>query len=128
MVPDSEKFIRKAVCAAIRGAGWLGDRPVVAGSNLKELGLSRLQLFATLIELEDKFDIEFPADVGCFRLVDDIAAYIQSHAMILHDGADKRPEATKPGIEWRSFVGNRLRQLCARAFARVSRLAIADAT
>jgi acyl carrier protein len=127
MVIDSEKLILEAVCAAIRDVGRLGDIPVVAGDSLKELGLSRLQLFATLIELEDKFDIEFPADTGCFGIVDDIAAYIQSHTMMLHDG-DKHPEATKPGIEWRPSVGERLRQLCARAFARIFRRGISAAT
>jgi hypothetical protein len=125
MVPDSERLILEAVFAAIRGAGWRGDAPVVAGDDLKQLGLSRLRLFATLIELEDKFDIEFPADAAdCFRIVDDIAAYIRSHAMVTHDGADKRPEATKPRTEWRPFVGERLRQLFARAFTRVSRRVI----
>ena len=83
MVPDSENPILETVFAAIHGAGWLGDIPVRAGDNLKDLGLSRLRLLATLIELEDKFDIEFPADaVNCFRIVGDIAVYIQSHAMM----------------------------------------------
>jgi acyl carrier protein len=89
MVPDSENPILETVFAATRGAGWLGNIQVLAGDNLKDLGLSRLRLLATLIELEDKFDIEFPADaVDCFRIVGDIAAYIQSHAMILCDDAD----------------------------------------
>ena len=85
-----EKNILETVFAAICGAGWLGDIPVVAGDNLQDLGLTRLRLLATLIELEDKFDIEFPADVvDHFRIVSDIAVYIHSHAMmILYDEAD----------------------------------------
>jgi hypothetical protein len=129
MVSGGENLILEAVFAAIRGPGWRGDAPVVAGDDLKQLGLSRLRLLATLIELEDKFDIEFPADAAdSFRIVADIAAYIQSHAMILHDGADKRHEATKPRTEWRPPVGERLRQLCARALAYVSRRALPAAT
>jgi acyl carrier protein len=88
MVPDREHPILEIVCAAINGAGWLGNISVLASDNLKDLGLSRLRLLATLIELEDEFDIEFPTHVDCFRTVGDIAVYIQSHATILYDDAD----------------------------------------
>jgi acyl carrier protein len=88
MVPYREHSIFEIVCTAIKGAGWLGRIPALASENLKDLGLSRLRLLATLIELEDKFYIEFPADaVDCFRTVGDIAVYIKSHAMILYDDA-----------------------------------------
>jgi acyl carrier protein len=120
MVPDSDNAILEPVFAAIHGAGGLGDSPVRAGDNLKDLGLSRLRLLATLIELEDKFDIEFPADaVSCFRIVGDIALYIQSHAMMLYDDADARPAAASRPVERRSAARNRLHQLCARAFCRM---------
>jgi acyl carrier protein len=121
MVPDSEYPIPETVFAAIHGAGGLGDIPVLAGDNLKDLGLSRLRLLAALIELEDKFAIEFPADaVNCFRIVGDIAVYIQSHEMIPHDDdADERPAAASHLIERRPFARDRLHQLCARAFCRV---------
>jgi hypothetical protein len=49
MVPDNETPILEMVFAAIHGAGWLGEIPVLAGDNLKDLGLSRLRLLATLI-------------------------------------------------------------------------------
>ncbi len=124
MVPDSENFILETVFAAIRGAGWLGDRLVCAGDNLTGLGLSRLRLLAALIELEDKFDIEFPADaVDCFRMVGDIAAYIQSHAVMPCDDAAKRPTAASPPVA-RPSVSIRLHQLWARAFSRISGRAV----
>jgi acyl carrier protein len=126
MVPDNETPILEMVFAAIHGAGWLGEIPVLAGDNLKDLGLSRLRLLATLIELEDKFDIEFPADaVNCFRIVGDIAAYIQSHAMMLYDDdAGERPAAASHPIERRPPGRDHLHQLCARAFCRVFRVAV----
>jgi acyl carrier protein len=77
MVPDSENPILETIVTEIRSAGRLGDMPVLAGDNFKDLGLSRLRLLATLVELEDKFDIEFPTDaVNCFRIVGDIVVYI----------------------------------------------------
>jgi acyl carrier protein len=123
MVPDDNSIL-ETVFAAIRGAGWLGDIPIVSDDNLKDLGLSRLRLLATLIELEDKFDIEFPADaVDCFRIVGDIALYIQSHAMMLYD-ADKRPGTASAPDRVASIHRPYLRQICARIFGRVFGLAI----
>ena len=120
MVPDSDNPILETVFAAIQGAGGLGDIPVIAGDSLKELGLSRLRLLATLIELEDKFDIEFPADaVNCFRFVGDLAFYIQSHAMMPYDGAGECPAAASRQIEQHPPALDHLHQLCARAFCRV---------
>jgi len=57
MVTDSEYPIPETVFAAIHGAAELGDIPILAGDNLKDLGLSRLQLLAALIELEDNFAV-----------------------------------------------------------------------
>jgi acyl carrier protein len=120
MVPDSNDPILEPVFAAIHGTLGLGDIPLRAGDNLKDLGLSRLRLLATLIELEDKFDIEFPSDaVACFRVVGDIARYIQSHAMMLCDDAGVRPAAASRPAERRPPVRNRLHQLYARAFGRM---------
>jgi acyl carrier protein len=121
MVPDSENPILETVFAEIHGAGRLGDIPILAGDNLKDLGLSRLRLLATLIELEDKFDIEFPANaVNCFQIVGDIAVYIQSHAMMPYDDdADERPAAASHPIERRPPARGRLHQLCARTFCRI---------
>jgi len=118
MVPDSENLILETVSVAIHGAGRLDE--VLAGDNLKDLGLSRLRLLATLIELEDKFDIEFPADtVSCFRSVGDIVVYIKSHAMTPYDAAHERPAAASHPIERRQPALSRLHQLCARALCRV---------
>jgi len=120
MVTDSGYPIPETVFAAIHGAAGLGDNPVFAGDKLKDLGLSRLQLLAALIELEDKFAVEFPADaVNCFRIVGDIAVYIQTHEMIAHDDEDERPGAASHPIERRPFTRDRLHQLCARTFCRV---------
>jgi acyl carrier protein len=126
MGPDGENPILETVFVAIHGAGWLGDTPVLAGDNLKDLGLSRLRLLATLIELEDKFDIEFPADaVNCFRIVGDIAVYIRSHAMMPYDDdADERPAAASHPTERRPPARHRLHQRCARAFCRVFGVAV----
>jgi len=123
MVPDSESSILETVRVALHGAMRLDATPLLAGDSLKDLGLSRLRLLAVLIELEDKFDIEFPTNaVDCFRLVRDIAVYIQSHAMIPCDDADDRRVAASHPIE-RLPARARLHQLCARALCRV--LAIA---
>jgi acyl carrier protein len=120
MVFDSNNPVLEPVFTAIHGAAGLGDIPVLAGNNLKDLGLSRLRLIALLIDLEDKFDIEFPDDaVSRFRIVGDIALYIQSHAMMLYDDADARPAAASHPIERRPAAHHRLYQLCARAFCRM---------
>jgi acyl carrier protein len=126
MVPDNETPILEIVFATIHGAGRLGEIPVHAGDNFNDLGLSRLRLLATLIELEDKFDIEFPADaVNCFRIVGDIAVYLQSHAMMPYDDdADERPAAASHPIERRPSARDYLHQLCARAFCRVFGVAV----
>ncbi len=124
MVPDWESSILETVRVAIHGATRRDDTRLLAGDSLKDLGLSRLRLLAVLIELEDKFDIEFPADaVSCFRIVRDIALYIQSHALIPYDDADERRAASSHPIERRLPARARLHQLCTRALGRV--LAIA---
>ena len=120
MVPDSNDPILEPVFAAIHGTLGLGDIPVRAGDSLKDIGLSRLRLLATLIELEDKFDIEFPADaVTCFRVVGDIALYIQSHAMLLCDDLGARPAAQVTQSTGARPSATVCSQLCARAFGRM---------
>jgi acyl carrier protein len=105
MVPDSSNLILEAAAASIRDAGGLRDISVLAGDHLgdhlKDLGLSRLRLLAVSIELEDKFAIEFPSEaVDCFRMVGDVALYIQSHEMTPYDqAADELPTAaSSPSI------------------------------
>jgi acyl carrier protein len=120
MVPDSESSILETVRAAIHSATRLDDARPLASDSLKELGLSRLRLLAVLIELEEKFDIEFPADaVSYFRIVRDITAYIQSHAMIPYDDADERHAVVSHPIERLLPARARLHQFCARALSRV---------
>src|SRR5260370_29484666 len=116
MVPDSASPILETVAASIHGAGGLGDIPVLAGDNLRDLGLSRLRLLAVFIELEDKFAIEFPADaIDCFRIVSDIAFYIHSHEMTPYDdAADESPAAASHPIEQRPSARDRLHWVCAR--------------
>ena len=123
MVPDSERLILGTVFAEIHDAGRLGDVSILASDNLKDLGLSRLRLLALLIELEDKFDIEFPHDaVDSFRIVTDIAVYIQSHAMMPYDAPDKRPAVASPPIGRHPPARGRLRQFCGRAFCHILKL------
>jgi acyl carrier protein len=82
MIRDSANAILETVAASIHGLARLGDGPVRAGDRLKDLGLSRLWLLAVLIELEDKFAIEFPPDaINRFRSVGDIASYIGAREM-----------------------------------------------
>ena len=121
MVPDKTSFILETVAASIEDAAGLGEIPVLAGDNLKDLGLSRLRLLAVCIELEDKFAIEFPSDaIDSFRAVDDVALYIQSHEMTPYDDeADEVPAADSHSIEPRSSVLDRLRSV--RAGVRVGR-------
>jgi acyl carrier protein len=97
MVPDSSNLIVEAVAASIRDAGGLRGISVLPGDHLKDLGLSRLRQLAVLIELEDKFAIEFPSEaVDCFRMVGDVALYIQSHEMTPYDhAADELPTAAR---------------------------------
>jgi hypothetical protein len=58
--------------------------------------LSRLRLLAVLIDLEDKFAIEFTPDAtDGFRSVGDITFYIHTRALAPYDDvADERPAAT----------------------------------
>jgi acyl carrier protein len=90
MIRDSANAILETVAASIHRIARLGDGPVRAGDRLKDLGLSRLWLLAVLIELEDKFAIEFPSDaVNRFRSVGDVASYIRAHEMTPYgDGYD----------------------------------------
>jgi acyl carrier protein len=115
MVPDSASPILETVAASIEDA--VGDIPVLAGDNLKDLGLSRLQLLAVLIELEDKFAIEFPSDaIDRFRLVGDIAFYIQSHEPYDDDDdAAELPATASHPIEPRPSARDRLHWVWARA-------------
>jgi acyl carrier protein len=116
MVPDSATAILETVTASIEDAVGLGDIRVLAGGNLKDLGLSRLRLLAVLIELEDEFAIEFPSDaIDRFRIVGDIAFYIQSHEMTPYDDdAELLATASHP-IEPRPSVRARLHGVWARA-------------
>jgi acyl carrier protein len=116
MVPDDTTIILETVAASIGGAAGLGDTPALAGDNLKDLGLSRLRLLAVCIELEDKFAVEFPSDaIDCFRVVDDVALYIQSHEMTPYDdAADELPAAASHPIEPRPSVRDRLHSVRAR--------------
>jgi acyl carrier protein len=121
MVPDNTSFILETVAASIGDAAGLGDTPALAGDNLKDLGLSRLRLLAVCIELEDKFAIEFPSDaIDSFRVVDDVALYIQSHEMTPYDNeADDLPAAARHPIEPRPSVRDRLHSV--RAHVRIGR-------
>jgi acyl carrier protein len=102
MVYDSVSPILETVAASMHRVGRLGNSQVLAGDTLEDLGLSRLRLLAVLIDLEDKFAIEFPDDaIDGFRNVDDITFYIHSHAMTPDDdAADEQPvvwsEAGRP--------------------------------
>jgi acyl carrier protein len=116
MVPDSASAILQTVAASIEDAGGLGITRVLAGDGLKDLGLSRLRLLAVLIELEDKFAIEFPSDaVDRFRIVGDIAFYIRSHEMTPYDGSAELPATATYPIEPRPSARNRLHGAWARA-------------
>jgi acyl carrier protein len=88
MFRDSANAIFETVAASIHSIGRVGDNPLRAGDRLKDLGLSRLWLLAVLIELEDKFAIEFPPDaIDGFRSVGDITSYIRAHEMTPYDEA-----------------------------------------
>jgi acyl carrier protein len=94
MIRDSAA-IHETVAASIHAIGRSGDRPVRAGDRLRDLGLTRLWLLAVLIELEDKFAIEFPPDaIDGFGSVGDITCYIRTHRMAPHgDSVDQYPIA-----------------------------------
>src|ERR1700732_4812342 len=100
MVPDNTSFILETVAESIGDAVGRDDTQALAGDNLKDLGLSRLRLLAVFIELEDKFAIEFPSDaIDCFRVVGDVALYIQSHEVTPYDDtADELPAAASHPI------------------------------
>jgi acyl carrier protein len=119
MDPDSVSPILETVAASIHGVGRLSDIPVLAGDNLKDLGLSRLRLLAVLIELEDKFAIEFPADAtDGFQIVGDITFYIQCHKMTPYDdAADELLPAASHTIDRRPSARDR-HWVCAGAFGR----------
>jgi acyl carrier protein len=121
MVPDNTSFILETVAASIGDAVGLDDTLALASDNLKDLGLSRLRLLAVCIELEDKFAIEFPSDaIDSFRVVDDVALYIQSHDMTPYDDeAEGFPTAASHSIEGPSSVRDRLHSV--RAHVRVGR-------
>jgi acyl carrier protein len=90
MIRDSANAIFETVAASIHSIGRSGDSPVRAGDRLKDLGLSRLWLLAVLIELEDKFAIEFPPHVvDGFHSVGDITSYIRAREMTPYDDADE---------------------------------------
>jgi acyl carrier protein len=116
MVPDSATAILETVTASIEDAVGLGDIRVLAGGNLKDLGLSRLRLLAVMIELEDKFAIEFPSDaIDRFRIVGDIAFYIQSHEMTPYAAAAELLATASHPIEPRPSARDRLHWVWARA-------------
>jgi acyl carrier protein len=122
VVADNANPILAAVTASIHGTGGLpGDIPVLAGDTLEDLGLSRLRLLAVLIDLEDRFAIEFPADVDrWFRVVDDIEVYIQSHGMMPYDeDTDILPAAASYPIERQPSARASLSEVCSRFFGGV---------
>ena len=125
MVHDSVSLILETVAATMHGVGRLGNIQVLAGDTLKDLGLSRLRLLAVLIDLEDKFGIEFPADaIDGFRNVDDITFYIHAHAMTPYDdAADEQPVATCHPIERHRPIHDCIRWVCAQAFYPRDRIA-----
>ena len=118
MVPYSASFIRETVTVSMHGVGHVGNMQVSAGDTLEDLGLTRLRLLAVLIDLEDKFAIEFPADaIDGFRNVDDVTFYIQSHAMTPDDvAADRQAVATCHSIDPRQSIRDRVRWVRAQAW------------
>jgi acyl carrier protein len=120
LLPYNTNLILETVAASIGDAVGLDDTPALGSDNLKDLGLSRLGLLAVCIELEDKFALEFPPDaIDGFRVVDDVASYIQSHEMTPYDDEDDElPEAYGHSIEPRSSVRDQLHSV--RACIRVA--------
>jgi acyl carrier protein len=125
VVHDSANPVLETVAASIHGVGRLGNIPVLAGDTLKDLGLSRLRLLAVLIELEDKFAIEFPTDaIEGFRKVGDITFYIHSREMAAYNpAADERPAAASHPIGPRPSNRDRPLRVCVRVFGRALGLA-----
>jgi acyl carrier protein len=125
VVHDSASPILETVAVSIHGVGRLGNIPVLASDTLKDLGLSRRRLLAVLIELEDKFAIEFPTNaIEGFQKVGDITFYIHSHEMApYNDAADERPAAASHPIGQRPSDRDRLLRVCARVFGRALGLA-----
>jgi acyl carrier protein len=121
MLSNNLDLVLEKVTESIRGAGLSDDRPVRAGDDLENLGLSRLRLLAALIELEEKFGIEFPSDaIDGFRIVGDLALYIQAHEMAPYDDAGDEFRATvSQPIERRLSARDCLNWICARTFGRV---------
>jgi acyl carrier protein len=120
MVHDSVSLILETIAASMCSVGRLGNTQVLAGDTLKDLGLSRLRLLAVLIDLEDKFAIEFPADaIDGLRNVDDLTFYIHSHATTPYDdAADEQPVASCHPIERRLSICDCVHWVCAQAFPR----------
>jgi acyl carrier protein len=118
MIVESASPVLETVAVWIHGAGRLGDIPVHAGDNLTDLGLSRLRLLGVLIELEAKYDIEFPDEaIDNFLVVSDIALYIQSRQMMPYDDeATERTAVTTSPIDRRRSARDRARRVCARVF------------
>jgi acyl carrier protein len=120
MLSHNLDLVLEDVIASIRGAGWSDDSPVLAGDDLRDLGLSRLRLIAVLIELEERFAIEFPTEaLDSFRIVGDIALYIQAHEITPDDDAADEFRATvSQPIERRLSARDCLHWICARTFGR----------
>jgi acyl carrier protein len=117
MVQNSKNLQLDTVVASMQEVGGLGNIQVRAADTIEHLGLSRLRLLAVLIDLEDKFAIEFPDDaIDGFRNIDDIRLYIHSHAMTPDgDAADEQPVATCHSIDRRVSIRDRVRRVCAQA-------------
>jgi acyl carrier protein len=120
MLNNDLDLVLEKVAESIRGVGLPDDRPVRAGDDLKNLGLSRLRLLAALIELEEKFGMEFPSDtIDGFRIVGDLALYIQAHEMAPDDDvADEFQATVSQPIERRLSARDCLNWICARTFGR----------
>jgi hypothetical protein len=82
---DRASVIQQKVAASISHAGRL-QRAISVGDCLADLGMTRIGLFAVLIELEDEFGVEFPDDPhDCFQFVGDIGFYIHARALAPYD-------------------------------------------
>jgi acyl carrier protein len=121
MLDNNLDLVLEEVSASIRGAGWRDDSPVLASDAIEDLGLSRLRLLAALIELEEKFGIELPSDaIDGFRIVGDIALYIQAHEMTPYDDtADEFGATVGQPMERRLSARDCLNWICARTFGRI---------
>jgi hypothetical protein len=115
-VTDRASLILEGIAASIRRASWLPDARIGAGDALDQFGLGRLRLLGVLIELEDRFFVEFPVDaIDRFRQVGDIALYIQSHAITASDDVSAKQAAAS--TTWSRSARARLHRACARVFA-----------